>query len=219
MTTANAPDDELRDFMAFLDAAPTPYHAARNVAERLDAAGFARLDEREAFSGGPGSRGYLLKGGTLLAFVAGTEAPWDSGFIALGAHTDSPNLRLKPNPDLNAHGYRQIAVEVYGGVLLTTWLDRDPASPGASLRRRAQRAGPAARRALPDSELAIHLNREVNKDGLQLNRRRISRRSGDSSATQARRSCSTGRGRPGNTPFSRGYGRGHRRLRSLPLRL
>jgi aspartyl aminopeptidase len=170
MTTANAPDDELRDFMAFLDASPTPYHAARNVAERLDAAGFTQLDEREAFTGGPGSRAYLRRGGTLLAFVAGTEAPWDSGFIALGAHTDSPNLRLKPNPDSSAHGYRQAAVEVYGGVLLTTWLDRDLGLAGrvtlsGGRTELVQLSGPLCR--IPS--LAIHLNREVNKDGLLLN--------------------------------------------------
>jgi aspartyl aminopeptidase len=165
-----SPGEDLRDFMAFLDASPTPYHAAREVGRRLEAGGFARLDEREPWSIGPGARGYVVRGGTVLAFVAGLEAPWQRGFIALGAHTDSPNLRLKPSPDFSSHGYRQIGVEVYGGVLLTTWLDRD-----LSLAGRVALSGgkheivrlPGAPFRIPN--LAIHLNREVNKDGLTVN--------------------------------------------------
>ena len=162
--------DELRDFMAFLDASPTPYHAAREVGRRLEGGGFLRLDEREAWSIAPGSRGYVLRGGTLLAFVAGSEAPWEAGFIALGAHTDSPNLRLKPSPDGAGHGYRQIGVEVYGGVLLATWLDRDLSLAGRVVltggRHELVRL-PAAPFRIPN--LAIHLNREVNKEGLTVN--------------------------------------------------
>jgi aspartyl aminopeptidase len=162
--------DDLRQFLAFLDASPTPYHAAREVGKMLDQSGFARLDERQAWQVGPGSRGYLIRGGTLLAFVAGSEAPWESGFIALGAHTDSPNLRLKPNPDFSAHGYRQVGVEVYGGVILATWLDRDLALAGrvalAGNRYELVRL-PEPLLRIPN--LAIHLNREVNKDGLSVN--------------------------------------------------
>ncbi|HEY3493677.1 MAG TPA: M18 family aminopeptidase [Polyangiaceae bacterium] len=162
--------DELRDFMAFLDASPTPYHAAREVAKRLETGGFVRLDEREPWTIAAGTRGYVVRGGTLLAFVAGTEAPWDAGFVALGAHTDSPNLRLKPSPEVANHGYRQVGVEVYGGVLLTTWLDRELSLAGrvilAGGRQELVRL-PGAPFRIPN--LAIHLNREVNKDGLTLN--------------------------------------------------
>jgi aspartyl aminopeptidase len=162
--------DALRDFMAFLDASPTPYHAAREVGRRLEAGGFSRLDEREAWTLAPGSRGYVVRGGTLLAFVAGLTPPWESGFIGLGAHTDSPNLRLKPNPDAANHGYRQVAVEVYGGVLLSTWLDRDLSLAG----RVALTGGRTELVRLPGAplripNLAIHLNRDVNKEGLTVN--------------------------------------------------
>src|SRR4051794_39716743 len=98
------------DFIAFLDACPTPYHAAREVAGRLAAAGFSELGEEAPWALQPGQRAFLVRGGSLLAFVTGTEPPWESGFVALGAHTDSPNLRLKPSPELSNVGYRQAAV-------------------------------------------------------------------------------------------------------------
>jgi aspartyl aminopeptidase len=161
---------ELRDFISFLDASPTPYHAARGVAARLGEAGFVELEEAAAWTIAPGTRGFMLRGGTLLAFVAGTEAPWDAGFVVLGSHTDSPNLRLKPNPDQTSAGYRQAAVEVYGGVLLGTWLDRELGLAGRVTlvggRTELVRLEGSPFR-IPN--LAIHLNRDVNKDGLVLN--------------------------------------------------
>jgi len=161
---------ETRDFIAFLDACPTPYHAAREVARRLAEAGFTALDEGAAWTVTPGTRACVKRGGSLLAFVAGTTPPWESGFLALGAHTDSPNLRLKPSPDVASVGYRQAAVEVYGGVLLTTWLDRDLGLAGrvalAGGRQELVRL-PGAPFRIPN--LAIHLNRDVNKEGLVVN--------------------------------------------------
>jgi aspartyl aminopeptidase len=161
---------ELRDFIDFIDASPTPYHAAREVGARLARAGFARLEEGASWELEPGARGYLLRGGTLVAFVLGSAAPWESGFVVLGAHTDSPNLRLKPAPELAQAGYRQAAIEVYGGVLLTTWLDRDLGLAGrvalAGGRHELVRLAGAPFR-IPN--LAIHLNRDVNKDGLLVN--------------------------------------------------
>lgn len=161
---------EARDLIDFIERSPTPYHATAEVAARLERAGFQRFDEAEPFSFEAGSRGYVVRGGSVIGFVLGARAPEQAGFRLLGAHTDSPNLRLKPRPDLENVGYRQLAVEVYGGVLLATWLDRD--------------LGVAGRVALADGShalvrvsepicripnLAIHLNREVNKDGLLLN--------------------------------------------------
>ena len=161
---------ELRDFTAFLDACPTPYHAAREVGQRLRAAGFEELAEGTAWNVTPGTRAFVVRGGAILGFVAGTEAPWDAGFVALGAHTDSPNLRLKPNSDIANVGYRQLAVEVYGGVLLSTWLDRDLDLAGRVAlvggKSELVRIGGAPCR-IPN--LAIHLNRDVNKEGLVVN--------------------------------------------------
>ncbi len=158
------------DLLAFLDASPTPYHAAAEGARRLAAAGFQELDEREVWRIEPESRGFLRRGGSLLAFVAGTRAPADAGFLLLGAHTDSPNLRLKPSPDQDNHGYRQLGVEVYGGVLLHTWLDRDLGLAG----RVTTDDGRTALVDLKDvtlrvPSLAIHLCRDVNTQGLVLN--------------------------------------------------
>jgi aspartyl aminopeptidase len=165
-----AVSDDPADFIRFLDACPTPYHAAREVGERLAGAGFQALDERAAWRLGPGDRAFLVRGGTIIAFVLGQIPPWESGFVLLGAHTDSPNLRLKPNPEHTQHGYRQLSVEVYGGVLLGTWLDRDLSLAG----RVVLSGGKTELVRLPGSvcripNLAIHLNRDVNKEGLVLN--------------------------------------------------
>jgi aspartyl aminopeptidase len=165
--------DPVRDLLAFIDASPTPYHAVAEAARRLDGAGFARLDASEVWTLSPGDRRYAVRGGSLVAFEVGSEPPARAGFRAIGAHTDSPNLRLKPRPDVVAHGYRQLAVEPYGGVLLHTWLDRDLSLAG----RVSLRAGAGVREALVDfarplvrvPALAIHLQRELAQEGLKLN--------------------------------------------------
>ena len=162
---------EALDLASFLDAARTPYHAVREVSRRLVAAGFRAFRERDAWQVEPGTRGFVIRaGGSLVAFQVGTKPPADSGFVLIGAHSDSPNLRLKPSPDLTQVGYRQLSVEVYGGVLLSTWLDRD-----LSIAGRVVFADGTAE--LVDIErpvcripnLAIHLNRDVNNTGLVLN--------------------------------------------------
>jgi aspartyl aminopeptidase len=140
------------------------------VAERLAQAGFQALDERASWRLAPGDRAFLVRGGTIVAFVLGQSPPWESGFVLLGAHTDSPNLRLKPKPEHTNHGYRQLSVEVYGGALLGTWLDRDLSIAG----RVVLAGGTTELVRLPGSvcripNLAIHLNRDVNKEGLVVN--------------------------------------------------
>lgn len=169
--------DAARDLCAFVDRSPTPYHAVREVASRLEVAGFTELHERDVWSLTPGERRWVRRGGgTIVAFVVGTESPALGGFRVLGAHTDSPNLRVKPNADVNKSGYQQLGVEVYGGVLLSTWLDRDLSLAGRVFVRSGERMEsrlvdlrrPVAR--VPN--VAIHLNRGVNKDGLVLNEQR-----------------------------------------------
>jgi len=163
--------DRARDLLSFIDAAPTPYHAVAEVTRRLSDRGFVELDEREEWSFEPGAKRFVVRaGGTVIAFVAGGIPPSHAGFVLVGAHTDSPNFRLKPFPDLSSNGYRQFGVEVYGGVLWHTWLDRDLAVAGrVTLRNgdtRLVRLDGAICR-IPN--VAIHLNREVNSGGLQLN--------------------------------------------------
>jgi aspartyl aminopeptidase len=167
-----------RDLCAFLDRSPTPYHAVREVAARLSQAGFSEVSERDAWTLAPGDRRWVVRNdATLVAFVVGQESPASGGFRLIGAHTDSPNLRVKPNADLYRSGYHQLGVEVYGGVLLTTWLDRDLSLAGRVMVDRGggkvevrlcDLARPVAR--VPN--LAIHLNRGVNTDGLVLNQQK-----------------------------------------------
>jgi aspartyl aminopeptidase len=166
----DAPPSPARDLLDFISAAPTSYHAVAEVEARLLRAKFRHFDERESWSLTPGTRGMVVRDGSVIAFVLGAKAPAEAGFRIIGAHTDSPNLRLKPRPALDSVGYRQLAVEVYGGVLLSTWLDRDlgvagrlALADGQSVRVRID--APICR--IPN--LAIHLNREVNKEGLALN--------------------------------------------------
>jgi len=167
-----------RELCAFLDRSPTPFHAAREAAARLDAAGFREISERDAWSVAPGERAYVIRGGsTLVAFIAGTESPATAGFRMIGAHTDSPNLRVKPNADVSKSGFQQVGVEVYGGLLHSTWMDRDLSIAGRVLCRGTGNDGGRVEARLVDlvrpvarvANVAIHLNRGVNKDGLVLN--------------------------------------------------
>ena len=158
--------------MAFIDASPSPFHACATAAARLDDAGFRSVDEREAWAPGPGAW-YLRRGGSLVAWAVGPQHGPTSGFRVVGAHTDSPNLRVKPRPDAGGHGFRQLAVEVYGGALLNSWLDRDLGLSGRVVVRTAD--GPDERLVRVDQpllrvpQLAIHLDREISTKGLQLN--------------------------------------------------
>ena len=161
------------ELLAHLDASPTPFHAVELVAGRLDRAGFARLDP-----GGPWSpeaaRGssYVVRDGAVVAWVGGTgERPGRGRFI--GAHTDSPCLRVRPNPDSGGLGYRQVSVEVYGSPILATWADRDLGLAGRVVVRTG--GGTEARLFRTDHAvlrvplLAIHLDRDSN-EGLRLDR-------------------------------------------------
>lgn len=159
-----------RDLLAFIDSAPSPYHAVSEVTRRLSEQGYVLFDEREAWRLSPGTLGIVVRGASLIAFSMGTEAPARSGFTIVGAHTDSPNLRLKPLPQFESAGYGQLAVEVYGGVLLHTWLDRDLALAGRVVLADGSEALVELTSAVARiPSLAIHLNRDVNKDGLTLN--------------------------------------------------
>jgi aspartyl aminopeptidase len=159
------------DLIRFVSDSPTPYHCVEEVSRRLIAAGFALVDERaEPETLRPGAGAFIRRGGTVIAWRAGLDSPARAGFVLLGAHTDSPNLRLKPRPDVKSAGYRTWGVEPYGGLLLSTWLDRDLGISGRVTVRRGGKLKdelvrcdrPIAR--IPN--LAIHLNRTVNEAGL-----------------------------------------------------
>lgn len=159
------------DLCRFIAASPTPFHAVATAAARLDEAGFAELVEGAAWADVPAA-GYVRRGGSLVAWRLPAGAP--QAFRLIGAHTDSPNLRIKPRPDNAVAGVGRLGVEVYGGVLVNSWLDRDLGVAG----RVALRDGAGVREAhfcvdepvLRIPQLAIHLDRDVNDRGLVLNK-------------------------------------------------
>lgn len=162
-----------RGLLEFLAASPTPFHAVASLARLLGAQGFTELGEDAAWELAPGARHFVRRNGSsLIAFVKGSAAPEQSGLRLVGAHTDSPCLKLKPRPELRRHGYLQLGVEVYGGALLNPWFDRDLSIAGRV--SFATAAGVAS--ALVDfrdpvaliPSLAIHLDRGVN-DGRAVN--------------------------------------------------
>jgi aspartyl aminopeptidase len=168
-------DSVLSDLLAFLGESPTPFHAVAAATARLTAAGFETIGETDAWSDlRPGRYVFAHGGSSLLAFVI-PEGKRIAGFRIVGAHTDSPNLRLKPNAEYAKEGYAQLGVEVYGGALLNSWLDRDLSIAGRVFLkgddgRVESRLVRFTRPMLRVAQLAIHLDREVNDKGLKLDR-------------------------------------------------
>ncbi|MEE4143174.1 MAG: M18 family aminopeptidase [Halieaceae bacterium] len=152
----------------FIAAATTPFHAVREMVLQLQGAGFVELDEASARELQPGGRYYITRNGSsMVAFVCGRESPPREGLRMVGAHTDSPCLMVKPNPEKLRNGCFQLGVQVYGGALLNPWFDRDLSLAG---RVSFQSADGQLRTALIDyrkalatiPSLAIHLDRGVN---------------------------------------------------------
>ncbi|MFC6357443.1 M18 family aminopeptidase [Luethyella okanaganae] len=170
MSTSSAPGDYIADFARFIQASPSSYHAADEVARRLTDAGFVALDETAEWGGGCGGR-YVVRDGAIIAWVQPETAGPTTPFRVLGAHTDSPGFKLKPRPTTGSHGWLQAGVEVYGGPLLNAWLDRELELAGRIVTRDGTthlvRTGPFLR--IP--QLAIHLDRQVD-DGLVLDRQK-----------------------------------------------
>ncbi|WIM68843.1 M18 family aminopeptidase [Corynebacterium breve] len=143
--------DSIRDFLDFVSASPSAFHAAREVADRLTSHGFS-----EDTLVSPGGH-VLVDGGAVIAWWI-PDVP-NPAFRIVGSHTDSPGLMLKPQPDFTSHGFHQLAVEVYGGPILASWFDRELSFAGrivlADGTQRLVETGPIAR--VP--HLAIHLER------------------------------------------------------------
>ena len=167
--------EQARDLLNFIDASPSPWHAVQTVADRLQRSGFVALREDERWQLAAGGRYYVIRGGaSIVAFVVGRDDLAASGFRLVGAHTDSPGLRVKPKALQGGDGLLRIGVEVYGGPILATFADRDlslagrvAVRNGESVEMRLVRfAEPLLR--LPN--LAIHMNREVNENGLKFNK-------------------------------------------------
>jgi len=159
-----------RGLFQYLDDSPTPFHATKNLADMFAAAGYQMLDEAAAWTLEPRGKYCLTRGGSsFIAFTLGDSAPSDSGIRMVGSHTDSPCLKLKPNAAFKAQGYWQFGVEVYGGVLLNPWFDRDLSLAGrVSLRhgdgRLSDRLIDFKRAVATIPSLAIHLDRDANEE-------------------------------------------------------
>ncbi|MFS0854000.1 M18 family aminopeptidase [Microbacterium sp. 179-I 3D4 NHS] len=152
--------EDLADFVA---ASPSSYHAAAETARRLEEAGFTRLNEEDAWPSQPGGRFLVVRDGAMIAWVVPADATPTTPVHVFGAHTDSPGFKLKPQPTTGVRGWLQAGVEVYGGPLLNSWLDRELRLAGrlALADGRVVLADTGALLRLP--QLAIHLDREANK--------------------------------------------------------
>ncbi|WP_374946864.1 M18 family aminopeptidase [Agreia sp.] len=175
---ATTTDAYIDDFARFIEAAPSSYHAVAEVARRLDEAGFSPLDETDEWQAtiegaGPvaSDRRYVVRDGAIIAWLQPAGATATTPFRILGSHTDSPAFKLKPKPTISNRGWLQAGVEVYGGPLLNSWLDRELELAGRLVTRDGRehlvRTGPYLR--IP--QLAIHLDRDVNT-GLVLDKQR-----------------------------------------------
>ena len=154
--------------LSFLTASPTPFHAVKNMTDILLGQGFTRLEETEAWRHSPGRYFVTRNESSIVAFVIGTNPLPETGIRLTGAHTDSPCLKVKPIPDIRSQGYQQLGVEVYGGVLLAPWFDRDLSLAGRVTCRDSDGRLTNTLIDLKDPvavipSLAIHLDREVNK--------------------------------------------------------
>ena len=163
------------DLINFIDASPSPWQAVESMSEHLLGNGFELLSESDQWKLEPGHRYFTVRGGSsLIAFVQGQDTTKNRGLRIVGAHTDSPGLRLKPKAAFNSDSMIRIGVEVYGSPILATFTDRDLSLAGrVNIRsvtgfdtKLLKIESPLLR--LPN--LAIHMNREVNEKGLKLNR-------------------------------------------------
>jgi aspartyl aminopeptidase len=167
---------QVQDLLDFIDASPSPWHAVESIETRLAAFQFVKLDETAKWDLRSGGRYYVIRDdSSIIMFVRGREPLVETGFKIIGAHTDSPGLRIKPNAASGVEGLLRLNVEVYGGPILATFTDRDLSLAGRItykddhnkiVRQLLKFDRPLLR--LPN--LAIHMNRAVNEEGLKLHR-------------------------------------------------
>jgi len=168
------PTSQAIALLDFIDTSPSPYHAVQTIVKQLAAFNFQLLDEKEPWNIKPGSRYYTIRdGSSIIFFVAGHKPLTETGYKILAAHTDSPGLKVKPKPVNLEPGVLRLGVEVYGGPILATFTDRDLSLAGrisyktatATIKTRLVHFSQPLLR-LPN--LAIHMNRKVNEEGLKL---------------------------------------------------
>ncbi len=165
----------VKELLNFIDASPSPWHAVASIETTLTSNGFIRLNETDKWSLEPGNRYYVIRDdSSIITFITSNHPLSETGFRIVGAHTDSPGLRIKPRCAHTADGYIRLGVEVYGGPILATFSDRDLSLAG---RVTVNESGKLSTRLvhfespllrLPN--LAIHMNRKVNEEGLKFNK-------------------------------------------------
>lgn len=165
--------------MQYLDASPDPFFATANGCKILEDAGFTKIDEREAWSGKlkPGGKYYFTRNRScLVAFAVGGKFEPGGGFKVIGAHTDSPNLRIKPRSKRSSAGCLQLDVECYGGGLWHTWFDRDLSVSGRVMVRNENGGGIEQhlvridRPVLRVPTLCIHLQTAEEREAFKVNK-------------------------------------------------
>lgn len=174
MTISADAQKNARDLLTFIDASPSPWHAVETSAKRLSQQGFEALNEADSWQLKTGGRYFIARSGSIIAFVIGQQNPINTGFNMVGAHTDSPGLRLKPNAAYSGDGLIRIGVEVYGGPILATFADRDLSFAG-QVNVRTKNGFDTHLVKFDESivrlpNLSIHMNREVNDKGLKFNK-------------------------------------------------
>ncbi len=164
------PDSFNPGLMAFLDESPSPFHAVTAMQRALQEHGFNDLDPGAPWSIGDRDKALVIRNGSsLIAFRMGSAPLIESGVRMIGAHTDSPCLRIKPTPDVRRSGFHQLGVEIYGGVLLAPWFDRDLSIAGRvtcsdTTGQRLSLLIDFKKPIVTIPSLAIHLNRDIHKN-------------------------------------------------------
>ncbi|MCX6516717.1 MAG: M18 family aminopeptidase [Actinobacteria bacterium] len=159
------PESTISSLLNWLDQCPTPFHVVHTAATSLDTSGFTSVQN---LGNEIPTLGYITHDGCIVAWRLGTPK---GALRIIGAHTDSPNLRVLPQPDMHQLGWSQLAIEIYGGVLLNSWLDRDLGIAGRVIDSNGHSHLYSVHQALARiPQLAIHLDREIGDKGLHLDR-------------------------------------------------
>ncbi|XP_048228470.1 probable aspartyl aminopeptidase [Ricinus communis] len=166
------------DLINFLNASPTAFHAIDEAKKRLKHSGYVQVSERDDWKLELGKRYFFTRNhSTIVAFAIGKKYVAGNGFYVVGAHTDSPCIKLKPVSKVTKSGYLEVGVQPYGGGLWHTWFDRDLAVAGRVIVREEKHGSVSYSHRLVRIEepimrvptLAIHLDRNVNTDGFKVN--------------------------------------------------
>ena len=159
----------IEDLIHFIQQSPTPWHAVHSVGERLASVDFTPLEEDEPWKLKKGERYFVERNGSICAFTLPKENP--ERMRILGAHTDSPGLKLKPNCDLKSETYSQFSTEIYGAPVLSSWMNRDLGIAGRLIvDKHEEKLVFLDEAPLIIPQIAIHLDREVNDKGLHIDK-------------------------------------------------